>query len=74
MGLPAATKIQLVELPALPSSLLGAIGKLIGAEASAALSITDLPVVRDLLQGVPASLLISPGGAQARLPFDIIWQ
>jgi protease-4 len=74
MGLSAATKIQLVELPALPSNLLGTIGKLIGAEADAALSITDLPIVRELLQGVPASLLISPGGAQARLPFDIIWQ
>src|SRR6185295_6455429 len=33
MGLPEATKVQLVELPALPSSLLGTLGKLIGAEA-----------------------------------------
>jgi protease IV len=74
MGLPAATKVQLVELPALPSSLLGTIGKLIGAQADTALSLTDLPVVRELLQGVPASLLVSPGGAQARLPFDIVWQ
>jgi protease IV len=74
MGLSASTKIQLVELPALPSSLLGTIGKLVGAEANAALSITDLPIVRQLLQGMPASLLISPGGAQARLPFDIVWE
>ncbi|HZJ64063.1 MAG TPA: signal peptide peptidase SppA, partial [Kofleriaceae bacterium] len=74
MGLPEATKVQLVELPALPSSLLGTIGKLIGAEADTALSITDVPIIRELLQGVPASMLLAPGVAQARLPFDIIWE
>jgi len=74
MGLPEATKVQLVELPALPSSLLGTLGKLIGAEADTALSITDVPIIRELLQGVPASMLLAPGVAQARLPFDIIWE
>jgi len=74
MGLPEATKVQLVELPALPSSLLGTIGKLIGAEADTALSITDVPIIRELLQAVPASMLLAPGVAQARLPFDIVWE
>src|SRR5262249_21535092 len=60
LGLRESTRVQLVELPTMPSTLFGAIGKLIGAEAKATLSITDLPVVRQLLQGVPASVLITP--------------
>jgi hypothetical protein len=31
-------------------------------------------VVKQLLEGVPASVLIRPGQPQARLPFDIAWQ
>jgi protease IV len=73
MGLSDTTKIQLVELPNVPSNLLGAIGKLLGAQAEAALSLTDLPVIQALLHGVPASVLIAPGVPQARLPFDIVW-
>jgi ClpP class serine protease len=73
MGLSEATKIQLVELPNVPSNLLGTIGKLLGAQAEAVLSLTDLPVIQELLRGVPASVLIAPGVPQARLPFDIVW-
>ena len=58
----------------LPSSLLGAIGRLLGAEVEAQLSITDVPVVKELLQGVPASVLVSHGVPHARLPFDILWE
>ncbi|HSR96009.1 MAG TPA: signal peptide peptidase SppA, partial [Kofleriaceae bacterium] len=74
MGLSGSTKIQLVELPAVPSTLLGELGKLFGAQAEAALSLTDLPVIRDLLRGVPASVLVAPGVPHTRLPFDIVWE
>jgi protease-4 len=74
MGLPAGTRVQLYELPTVESSLLGTIGKVFGASAQAAPSLLDVPAVRELLHGVPASLLVSPAGAQARLPFDITWE
>jgi protease-4 len=74
MGIGSTAKIQIVELPAVPSTLLGAIGKLFGAEAEASLSLTDLPVIRDLLRGVPASVLVAPGVPHTRLPFDIVWE
>lgn len=70
------TQLQLVELPAPPSSLLGTLGSLIGvrAEADTSFSVTDLPSVRAILRGIPASALISPDGAQARLPYDVVWE
>jgi hypothetical protein len=74
MGLSDAARIQLIELPNLPSNLLGAVGKLLGAQAEATLSLTDLPVIRDLLRGVPASVLLAPGVPHTRLPFDIVWE
>jgi protease-4 len=74
IGLAATTQIQLQELPKLPNSLLGTIGDLLGIRAEATLSITDLPVVKELLRGVPASVLVAPGVAHARLPFDIAWE
>jgi protease-4 len=74
MGVAATTKVQLYELPNLPTSLLGALGNLLGVQAEASLQVTDLPVVKQLLQGVPASVLVGTGGAQARLPFDISWE
>jgi protease-4 len=73
MGIAVTTKVQLVELPALPGGLFGTIGKLFGVHESAGLSVTDLPIVRELLRSVPASLLIDPAGAQARLPYDVSW-
>jgi protease-4 len=77
MGISQTTRVALVELPNTPTSLLGALGSLIGlggangtsgAEASP-LSITELPMIRELLHGVPPSLLVEPHGAMARLPF-----
>jgi hypothetical protein len=35
---------------------------------------TELPAIRQLLQGVPASVLVDPSKPQARLPFTISWQ
>ena len=74
MGLAAGTAVQLQELPDLPSSVLGTLGKLLGGSAEATMSITDLPVIKELVRGVPASVLVAPGVAHARLPFDITWE
>jgi len=74
MKIGANTKVQLVELPKVPSSLLGKLLGLPGVSASEqALSLTDLPVVKELLRGIPASVLAEPEAAQARLPFDVMW-
>jgi protease-4 len=74
MGVAEGTKLQLYELPSLPSSLFGKLGDLLGVHAEAPLSITDLPVVKEVLRGVPASVLVAPGVAHARLPFEITWE
>ena len=74
MKLSLDTRVQLVELPgradqpARPRST-----RLLGAQAEATLSLTDLPAIRQLLRGVPASILVSPDGAQARLPYQLSW-
>lgn len=73
MGLAADAKVQLYELPQVPTTVLGQLGHLLGADARAP-SLLELPVVRELLHAVPGSLLVSPNGAQARLPFDITWE
>jgi protease IV len=73
MGLAEATRLQLYELPNPPASLLGALGDLLDGGAREAPLAADLPVVRKLLEGVPASVLVSPGEAHARLPFDLTW-
>ncbi len=74
MKLSPATRVQLVELPDVPSGFLGSLGRLLGVRAEATMSVTDLPTVRDLLRSVPASVLVDPTQAQARLPFEIDWQ
>lgn len=74
MKLGPNARVQLVELPNVPTSLLGTLTSLIGARASEPFSITDLPVVRSFLSGVPASVLVQPDAAQARLPNDIVWE
>src|SRR5258706_15950230 len=73
MQLDADARVDLYELPKLPGSLLGALGTLIGAQEGAAhqLSLVDLPIVKQLLREVPASMLVGPDVPQARLPFAI---
>lgn len=73
MGLAPGTRLQLHELPGVPTSLLGALGNLLGVRDDG-FAITDLPVIRQLLEGVPASVLVAPGEAHTRLPFDIAWE
>ena len=74
MGLSATTRVQLVELPALPGSIFGTLGKLIGLQAEQQVQATDLPIVRGMLEGVPGSVLVDPSKPQARLPFDLTWE
>ncbi|HUS31391.1 MAG TPA: signal peptide peptidase SppA, partial [Kofleriaceae bacterium] len=69
MGLDPSTRVTIYELPKLPSSIFGPLGSLLGVKEQS--SVFELPIVRSLLSGLPASLLVSPDAAQARLPYDL---
>jgi protease-4 len=71
MALDPDAGVDLYELPKQPGNLLGTLGQLIGADARTGLSLGDLPIVRELLREVPASMLVGPDVPQARLPFAI---
>jgi protease-4 len=71
MGLALETKVQLIELPKGGGGLLSLIGNLFTAKAKPQLQVTDLPVIRDLVRGVPPSVLVKPDVPQARLPYEI---
>jgi len=73
MKLAPTDKVQLVELPNLPSSLFGPLGRLLGVRAEASISAFDIPIVRELVKGIPASVLVDDSRAQARLPFQLSW-
>ena len=74
MKLAPDTKVHVIELPEPPASPFGLIGSLLGVHADeSAGSAIAIPVLRELLEGVPASVLASPGSPQARLPFDLRW-
>ncbi len=74
MGLSTDAKVQLFELPKQSTSLLGVVANLLGANAQQPLGITDLPIVQDLVRGIPGSILVSPDAAQARLPYEIVFE
>ncbi len=74
MKLAPGAHVQLIELPNLPSSLFGTLGSLFGVTAEQPFSITELPTVKAFLRGVPASILVEPEAAQARLPNDFVWE
>jgi protease IV len=74
MGLDATTKVQIYELPKLSTSLLGRLIGLASAQAKPTIQLTDLPVIRELVRGVPGSVLVSPDSPQARLPYDISFE
>ena len=71
MGLSPETLVDLRELPKKPSSLFGTVGRLLGAHVEPMLPLGELPVVKQLLKSIPASMLLAPNTPQARLPFDI---
>ena len=64
---------RVIELPEPPLSLLGLVTSLINGDDKPVDAVA-LPALKALLQGVPASVLASPGlTPQARLPFEITW-
>jgi hypothetical protein len=71
MGVAADTHVDIIELPNQAPGFFGVIGKLLGVHERAEVPLVVLPVVRDLLRGIPASLLVAPDQAQARLPYDL---
>jgi len=73
MKLAPHAKVQLVELPNLPSSLFGPLGRFIGANAQTQMSPFEIPILRELVRGIPASVLVDDSRAQARLPFQLSW-
>ncbi|MBX3156565.1 MAG: signal peptide peptidase SppA [Deltaproteobacteria bacterium] len=73
MGLAPSARVQLYELPKLPEGLFGTLGKLVGVRAEAPPSAADLPIFRELVRGIPASVLADPTVPQARLPYDLAW-
>jgi protease-4 len=70
MGLDASTRVTIYELPKVPSSIFGPLGSLLDAQAQQS-SVLDLPMIRSVVDQLPASVLVSPDGAQARLPYEI---
>ena len=75
MGLAADARVRLISLPVVRPGLLGLLGSLTGAcPAAEAGGLADLPAVRAVLAGLPASLLAEPGAVQARLPFELVWE
>ena len=75
IGLSPETKVTLFELPSDTPSLLAKLtGGLLGQAQAQATSILEVPVVRELLRGVPSSILMGPDSAQARLPYEIVFE
>ncbi|HEY5944661.1 MAG TPA: signal peptide peptidase SppA [Kofleriaceae bacterium] len=74
MGIGPNTKVQLFELPKVSGGLLATISKLFGAQARPTVEVTDLPMIRALVRGVPGSVLVAPDVPQARLPYDITFE
>ncbi len=68
LHLAPGTALEIREYPKVGSSLLGELGKLV-AGAHAELPLSELPVLRDLVRGIPPSLLVEPGVEQMRLPY-----
>jgi len=68
MHLGPHAKVDLEELPKVPTSLLGVIGNLF-SRGPAELPLSELPMWKALVRGVPPSLLAEPDAAQMRLPY-----
>jgi protease-4 len=68
----ADERVRIVELPRASGGLLELLlGGIARAKAEETVELTELPGVRALLRGLPASLLVAPDSAQARMPFDL---
>lgn len=71
IGLAPDARVHILSLPRVSTGLLGLLG--LGASAEEG-SVLALPAVRAALEAIPPALLVAPSGAQARLPFDIVWE
>jgi protease-4 len=74
MHIDTATKVTLYEMPKESPGLLGLLGNLTRAQEKPSVQLFDLPVIRELVRGVPGSVLVAPDVPQARLPFDISFE
>jgi len=75
IGPPPSTRVTLFELPQSTPSLISKLtGGLLGQAQAPTMTILDIPVVRDLLRGVPTSILMAPDSAQARLPYELVFE
>lgn len=66
-------RVRVIELPRVAPGLLGVVGRFLGVQAEPPAGVWELPAVRAVLDAVPPSVLIAPG-AQARLPYDVVWE
>ena len=74
IGLDPREQVDVLELPRPPRSIIGALAKLVGAthaDAGAQSVLDSLPVLRELLRDLPASVWVEPNAPQARLPFEL---
>lgn len=71
MHLPQSEKVQLVEMPAPPQSFVSALTGLVSPGTQSAL---QLPLVKEILDSLPVSILVAPTAPQARLPFNVHWE
>lgn len=77
VGFGERDRVRLVMLPAQPRGLIGQLLRLVGASKERDAAKPDLawlPGGRALLEAIPASLLVDPTAAQARLPFTVVWE
>jgi protease-4 len=72
MGVGPDERVRVLALPKPSGGLLHLLG--IGGVKEPALGLGDLPAAKALLDGIPASVLVNPEAAQARLPYDIVWE
>jgi protease IV len=73
MGLAVDAPVRIASLPRQSPGLLGQVGALLGVRAADD-GVLALPAVKAALAALPASLLVEPDAAQARLPFELVWE
>lgn len=66
----ASTKLDVKEFPKVPVSWISYVEKLI-SKSQPEIPLTELPLFKELVKGIPASVLVDPSAAQMRLPYVI---
>lgn len=72
MGMAADERVDLLQLPRVETSVLSRLSKLGGLQQQPAWLVDG--ALQTILSGLLPSLLMEPGVAQARLPFDLNWE